>query len=180
MDPSSWIEKECTPEGFEWKDPSKIRIGEIHRLLDHWRDCIARGLQGLIWVPTCPLFQDEDNAPVQRRQFRQAIALPEDNSDDEVFILPQSDEVEEDEYDSNDEKLTYRSSPVHLPSEERVMDASNASHPHEYSSCEYFILFFDLCASHILYFIYSNFRRWATLSDAYKLSTCFRIRSVSQ
>jgi hypothetical protein len=28
-DPSSFIGEECTPDGFEWKDPSKIRIGEV-------------------------------------------------------------------------------------------------------------------------------------------------------
>ncbi|KAI9429894.1 hypothetical protein H4582DRAFT_2064504 [Lactarius indigo] len=37
-DPSAWIDEECIPYDFEWKDPSKIRIDEVFRLLDHWRD----------------------------------------------------------------------------------------------------------------------------------------------
>jgi hypothetical protein len=121
-------------------------------LLDHWRDRIDRGQQGLIWVPTCALFNDEHNTPTHGRCFRQAIDLPQDDIDDEVFILPQSDDIEEDEYDSNDdEQPSYRSSPVHRPFEEEVMDPSNASLLHESSSGEYCILFFDLCASHIFY-----------------------------
>jgi hypothetical protein len=28
-DPSSWISAECVPDGFVWKDPSKIQIGEV-------------------------------------------------------------------------------------------------------------------------------------------------------
>jgi hypothetical protein len=78
--------------------------------------------------------------------------LPQDDIDDEVFILPQSDDIEQDDYDSNnDEPHSYRSSPVHHSFEEEVMDPSNASHPHEYSSCEYCILCFDLCASYTFY-----------------------------
>src|ERR1700675_4466219 len=100
MDPSSWIDSECTPDGFEWKDPSKIRIGEVHRLLEHWRDRIGRSLQGLVWVPSCPIFQDEDKAPSHGRRFRQALDLPQDDSDEEVFILPQSDDIEEDDHAS--------------------------------------------------------------------------------
>jgi hypothetical protein len=152
MEPSSWIEKECTPDGFEWKDPSKIRIGEIHRLLDHWRDRIDRGLEGLIWVPSCPLFQDEDRAPAHGRRLRQAITLPQDNSDEEVFILPQSDEIEQDEYGSNDDEHSYRSSQVRDPFDEAPMDTSNASHPQEYSSCKYCMLSFYLVL--LIYSIY--------------------------
>jgi hypothetical protein len=141
MDPASWIDSECTPDGFVWKDPSKIRIGEIHRLLDHWRDRIDRGLIGLVWVPTCPLFQDEDNAPSHRRRFRQAMGVPQDDSDDEVFILPQSDEIEEDECGSNDDEQE--------PFEDEGMDASIVPHPDGNSSCEYCMLVCDLGASNI-------------------------------
>src|ERR1700675_2657114 len=117
MDPSSWIESECTPDGFEWKDPSKIRIAEVHRLLEHWRDRIDRGLQGLIWVPSCPLFQDK--ATTHGRRFRQAVDLPQDHSDEEVFILPQSDDIKQDEYDSHDNvQHTSRTSPDHDPFED--------------------------------------------------------------
>jgi hypothetical protein len=129
MDPSSWIDRECTPDGFVWKDPSKIRIGEIHRLLDHWRDRIDRGLIGLVWVPTCPLFQDQVNAPSHRRRFRQAMGVPQDDSDDEVFILPQSDEIEQEESGSNDdEQHSYRTSQV--PSDVGQHSAIPTGYPH--------------------------------------------------
>lgn len=146
MDPSSWIDKECTPDGFEWKDPSKIKIGEIFRLLDHWRDRIDRGLHGLVWVPSCPLFKDVDHAPIHQRRLRQQIPLPEDYSDEEVFVLPQSDDIEEYQSNSDDYKSSHRSSSVHDPFEEEVMDASasGASRPLESSSCEYCIPFTDL------------------------------------
>jgi hypothetical protein len=35
--PSSWIRPECAPDGFQWADPSKIRINDVFSLLDHWR-----------------------------------------------------------------------------------------------------------------------------------------------
>lgn len=45
QNPSSFIEADCTPKCFEWKDPSKIRIGEAFQLLYHWR---SRQDQGLV------------------------------------------------------------------------------------------------------------------------------------
>jgi hypothetical protein len=140
-----------------WKDPSKIKVGEIFRLLDHWRDRIDRGLHALVWVPTCPLFQDGDEASDDGRKSRQVVAVPEDESDEEVFILPQSDDIEQDEFDSNDhDQYSYRSSQVHDSFEEGAMDASHASHPYDNRSCECFMLFIDLCTSHM--FHYSAFR----------------------
>ena len=59
-DPTSWIEEECIPDGFEWRDPSKIPKEEVFHLLDHWRAHQAQGLKPLIWVPTCPLFQNTE------------------------------------------------------------------------------------------------------------------------
>ncbi|KAF8263366.1 hypothetical protein EI94DRAFT_1704048 [Lactarius quietus] len=58
-DPLTWIPQECIPDGFEWKDPSKIQIGEIFCLLDHWRDCQDQGHVPLTWVPSCLAFHDE-------------------------------------------------------------------------------------------------------------------------
>ena len=56
-DPSSWIEPECVPDGFQWADPSKIRIGNIFPLLKHWRERHGQRLSPLIWVTTCPLLR---------------------------------------------------------------------------------------------------------------------------
>jgi hypothetical protein len=96
-DPHSWMSRECTPEGFEWKDPSKIQIGEIFRLLDHWRDRQDQGHVPLVWVPSCPIFQDAQPSERIRklRESRTAIQPPE--SDEEIFVLPQSDDIDEDE-----------------------------------------------------------------------------------
>ena len=147
-DPSSWIDSECTPDGFEWKDPSKIRLAEAHRLLEHWRDRVAQGLAALIWVPSSPLFDDEGDAPNRGRRCRQPMDNLQDDSDGEVFVLPQSDEIEEDEYESNDgAQHQYRSSQDFPPLEdvmEDIMEASDASHSHEYFSCEFVVHVFDL------------------------------------
>jgi hypothetical protein len=57
QDPSSWIKSECVPDGFQWADPSKIRIGDVFRLLEHWRLRQANHLKPLIWVSSCPLLE---------------------------------------------------------------------------------------------------------------------------
>ena len=148
MDPSSWIDSECTPDGFEWKDPSKIRVGEVHCLLEYWRGCIACGLSGLIWVQNSPLFQDQDDGHNHGWCFQEAIEQPHYESDEEVFVLPQSDDIEEDEYESNDnQQHPYRSSQDYPPFKgamEEVIDASEMFHPDGYISCECCMFLFDL------------------------------------
>ncbi|KAN0141412.1 hypothetical protein V8E53_000657 [Lactarius tabidus] len=56
--PSDWIMPECTPDGFTWADPSKIRIGDIHLILEHWRERKRQCLNPLIWVKSCPVLID--------------------------------------------------------------------------------------------------------------------------
>ena len=72
----------------------------------------------------------------------------QDDSDGEVFVLPQSDEIEEDEYQSNDgAQHQYRSSQDSPPLEdvmEDIMEAGDTTHSHEYFSCECAIHVFDL------------------------------------
>jgi hypothetical protein len=58
--PSAWIMPECAPDGFTWADPSKICIGDIHQLLEHWRERKRHRLNPLIWVKSCPVFKDTD------------------------------------------------------------------------------------------------------------------------
>jgi hypothetical protein len=58
--PTSWIIVDCMPDGFEWKDLSKIQIDNIYRLLDHWKACQDSGLELLVWASTGPLFQDNN------------------------------------------------------------------------------------------------------------------------
>jgi hypothetical protein len=98
-DPSSWISDECVPHGFEWKDPSKIQIGEVFCLLYHWRDRQAQDLNPLVWVPTCLLFQDAEKPSRHLQNVRRIRAEPQQESDEEVFNLPSSRDIEEDEDD---------------------------------------------------------------------------------
>ena len=93
------------------KTLQNIRVGEVHRLLEYWRGRIAHGLSGLIWVQNSPLFQDQDDGHDHGQRFREAIEQPHYESDEEVFVLPQSDDIEEDKYESNDnQQHPYRSS----------------------------------------------------------------------
>jgi hypothetical protein len=87
-DPSSWIVAECIPEDFVWKDPSKIQIAEVFRLLSHWSDRQDQGLGPLMWVPTSPLFQKVEHPPRHKRQhLRHARAQQSNESDQESFDL---------------------------------------------------------------------------------------------
>ena len=96
-DPASFIIAECIPDGFEWKDPSKIQVGEVFRLLDHWRDREDQGSQPLVWLPTSPLFADIKQSSRHAQSIRQAAALEPQDSDEEVFVLPHSDEFDEED-----------------------------------------------------------------------------------
>ena len=96
-DPTSWIIAECIPDGFEWKDPSKIQVGEIFRLLDHWRDREDQGLDPLAWVLTSPLFKNTDRSSKDEQAFQSAKALDPHDSDEEVFVLSDSDAFDEEE-----------------------------------------------------------------------------------
>ncbi|KAI9434699.1 hypothetical protein H4582DRAFT_2060123 [Lactarius indigo] len=86
-DPSAWIDEECIPYDFEWKDPSKIRIDEVFRLLDHWRDRQDQGIDPLMWVPTCPLFNDMKQPTIHKQNIRRARPKQSDGSDEESFDL---------------------------------------------------------------------------------------------
>jgi hypothetical protein len=68
--PSTWIEPECAPDGFEWADPSKIRIGDVFRLLDHWRERKQNHLTPLIWVSSCPLLEDVEQSSDHHRRIQ--------------------------------------------------------------------------------------------------------------
>jgi hypothetical protein len=61
-DPSLWIRPECVPDDFQWADPSKIRVGEVFRLLEHWKRRQEEHLKPLIWASTCPILQDVDRS----------------------------------------------------------------------------------------------------------------------
>lgn len=93
--------EDCIPQVFEWKDPSKIQIEEVFHLLDHWRACQNRGLDPLIWASTCPLFKDSENITKNVQATRQVRALRPSDSEEEIFSLPDSDEIDSEGNGSN-------------------------------------------------------------------------------
>ena len=82
-DPSSWIEPECVPNGFQWADPSKIRIGDIFPLFEHWRERQKHHLSPLIWVPTCPFLRNVSPSFEDRQQYNSNNSIPSSSSDDD-------------------------------------------------------------------------------------------------
>jgi hypothetical protein len=149
-DPSSWISEECFPTGFEWKDPSKIQVGEIFRLLDHWRDRQDKGVNPLIWLPTCPLFQDAEDPVTHGQTLQKARVQQEHDSDEEVFILPSSEESDQEEDESNDNKSFEEDPPASASDsfhDGESIDSDgdsppmHISHPIERSSCEHCVCF---------------------------------------
>ena len=92
--PASWMLPDCIPDGFEWKDPSKIQIGEVFRLLAHWNARQDEELDPLIWAPTCPFLQDGINATRRVRAARHIRELNPPDFDEETFVLPSSDDID--------------------------------------------------------------------------------------
>jgi hypothetical protein len=122
-DPSSWVFPECTPVGFEWRDPSKMLLGEIFRLLDHWKDREAHGLEPLIWAPSCPLLQIAEKPERHSRRSRHARALDMQDSDEEVFVLPSDTYSDEDGPLSGHQYSAQESPPAILSDEEESTDS---------------------------------------------------------
>src|ERR1700761_7028184 len=63
-------------------------------LLDHWRYCKDQGLEPLAWVQTSPLFK---NTNLYMQPVCCAKALDPHDSDEKVFVLPDSYELDEEE-----------------------------------------------------------------------------------
>ncbi|KAI9435908.1 hypothetical protein BJY52DRAFT_1230612 [Lactarius psammicola] len=98
QDPTSWIKPECVPDGFQWADPSKLRIGDVFDLLNHWRQRKQDHLEPLIWVSSCPLLKDVEQpskhrrAPKQRQGHDTDVGGPNDSSDSESSPTSSSDD----------------------------------------------------------------------------------------
>jgi hypothetical protein len=155
-DPSSWITDACVPHGFEWKDPSKIQVGEVFRLLDHWRDRQDRGLDPLIWIPTSPLFQDAAKPSKHVRSSRPATTQFQEDSDQEVFILPQSDDLDEEDTNpidkgSSDSSSSSDDSSNDSKSVDVESPTMDISHPLNSKSGEYDTSIVILHVSHMCY-----------------------------
>ncbi|KAN0135964.1 hypothetical protein V8E53_006125 [Lactarius tabidus] len=67
--PSTWINPECSPIGFTWADPSKIHIGDIHQLLEHWYGRKRQHLTPLIWAEMCPVLKDATLSSEERQDY---------------------------------------------------------------------------------------------------------------
>jgi hypothetical protein len=141
-DPSAWMDKGSIPFAFDWKDPSKIQVGEIFRLLDHWRDREAQGLIPLVWVPTSPLFQDAEVSQKKVRKVRQARTLQaqKPNSDEEeTFELPSSSsDDDQGDYKPEADEPREKSSPEPDDSDD---EKSDDPQPKEGHPCEWFHLY---------------------------------------
>ena len=74
---------------------------QVFKLLDHWRGRQDDGHEPLIWVSTCPLFQDTDKRVRHGRSLRRDQTAHPYESDEEVFDLPASDDVDEGEMESD-------------------------------------------------------------------------------
>jgi hypothetical protein len=65
--PADWMDDQCHPPGFEWADPSKIRIDEVYCLLAHWRVWKESGLAPIIWNQSCDILNEVEK-PYKRLQ----------------------------------------------------------------------------------------------------------------
>jgi hypothetical protein len=76
-----WISEECYPEGFTWADPSKIRLGQVFELLEHWRERKKGGLTPLIWNPSCTHFKGlRDSGIINNQKKKGHPSSSEDDS----------------------------------------------------------------------------------------------------
>jgi hypothetical protein len=120
--PSSWISEECFPDGFEWKDPSKIKKKHVFRLLYHWRHRQRQGLDPLIWMPSSPLFRNAARQFRNVHNIQQPTPEQPQDSEEEVFDLPLSGDVDEEEDDPDDAKSSSDESTAHEESSDLASD----------------------------------------------------------
>ena len=81
-DPYSWIEPECMPDGFQWADPSKLCMGDIFPLFEHWRERYSQRLSPLIWVTTCPLLRHASPSFEDRQCYQSDCSTGSSSSED--------------------------------------------------------------------------------------------------
>ena len=150
--PTLWIVADCTPDRFEWKDPSKIQIEEVFRLLDHWRARQGMGLDPLIWASTCPLFQDAEKIAKNTRAGQQARALQPPDSDEEVFILPDGDDIDLDSNSSHHNRYEDAPQYSNASSDEQALSADTPGNDNDVDSTmsgksHSFHIYFDIIVS---------------------------------
>jgi hypothetical protein len=126
--PTLWIIKDCIPAGYAWKGLSKIQIDEVFCLLDHWRAQEDAGLDPLIWALTCPLLKDSENTTKTIWASQQAQVLQPADSDEEVFVLPDSNKVDFDSNGSDSYHLDKTSQFQDVPTNELIIAVDTLCH----------------------------------------------------
>ena len=132
-DLTSWIEPECVPDGFQWADPSKIRVGDIFPLFAHWRERQRQHLSPLIWVETCPLLRNASPSFEDRQRYHSDELTGSESSDDDspVQTSPESrtnsDNTRSDyilyfDPSCSDPHILYHFRPISEQSEDRYPD----------------------------------------------------------
>ena len=126
------------PDRFEWEDPSKTQNSEIFRLLNHWRVHQDNGSDPLIWAPTCLLFKDAVNVANHVWTIQQARDLQHVDSDEELFVLPSTDNVDEEDESHGGDDTSEPSSQLHndatdkrSTSPESVILDAHMNHPND-------------------------------------------------
>ncbi|KAH9177961.1 hypothetical protein EDB89DRAFT_1902049 [Lactarius sanguifluus] len=103
---------------FEWKDPSKIQIGEVFRILDHWRHRQDQGIGPLMWVLTSPLFDNMDDPPSQDSNQEDdkagSVKPSDDSSNDDSFDKTDATKSPDDSDDDLSENKMALGSPLHM------------------------------------------------------------------
>jgi hypothetical protein len=131
QDPASWISSDSAPDGFQWADPSKIRIGEVFRLFTHWRHRKEAGLEALEWVPSCPLLDDSEQ-PSRLGRGQRTDKHHSNQTDDETSseMSGKSTESSDEEADKGSSDNSHRS---RQQSDHRQSGGSHASPGRQWS-----------------------------------------------
>jgi hypothetical protein len=130
-DPSAWIGEECFPSGFQWADPSKIRIVQVFQLLDHWRQRKNDGLTPLIWNPSCELLLNVEERPQHVRNSQQRQSGQSRSNEREFHDSSSGSDTEEEDFGSELGRISHATpesqSPSPSPSPHQTRRGTGAS-----------------------------------------------------
>ncbi|KAH9032407.1 hypothetical protein EDB83DRAFT_2319161 [Lactarius deliciosus] len=130
INPTSWIDEGCYPSGFRWADPSKVRVGDIFNLFDHWRQRKHDGLPPLIWNPSCELLSDAVQQPKQiRNRTRRRGDCPSDGDDEAENYSRELARISEHREDNPTPSLHMSQRMLTTPEPGSIGEASNVSPP---------------------------------------------------
>jgi hypothetical protein len=130
VNPTSWIEEECYLSGFQWGDPSKIKLDQVFELLDHWRQREDAGLTPLIWNRSCVLLADVELEPMHVPSWkrRQSDSSSDRDSEEEDFG-PELGRISENNSEANHSPSSSSSPDPYRTQPEGLEDAVLGSPP---------------------------------------------------